>query len=59
MLALSPMLVFMAVYLVGSILAGDFYKVPLTVYTVAVAAVIMLGAYGEHYGAPDLLYANF
>ena len=31
MLALSPMLVFMAVYLVGSILAGDFYKVPLTV----------------------------
>ena len=31
MLSLSPMLVFMAVYLVGSILAGDFYKVPLTV----------------------------
>ncbi len=31
MLALSPMLVFMAVYLVGSLLAGDFYKVPLTV----------------------------
>ena len=31
MKALSPMLVFMAVYLVGSLLAGDFYKVPLTV----------------------------
>ena len=31
MKALSPMLVFMVVYLVGSILAGDFYKVPLTV----------------------------
>ncbi len=31
MLALSPMLVFMVVYLIGSILAGDFYKVPLTV----------------------------
>lgn len=31
MLALSPMLVFMVVYLVGSLLAGDFYKVPLTV----------------------------
>lgn len=31
MLALSPMLVFMAVYLIGSLLAGDFYKVPLTV----------------------------
>lgn len=31
MLALSPMLVFMAVYLVGSLLAGDFYKVSLPV----------------------------
>ena len=31
MKALSPILVFMLVYLVGSILAGDFYKVPLTV----------------------------
>lgn len=31
MLALSPMLVFMGVYLIGSLLAGDFYKVPLTV----------------------------
>ena len=31
MLALSPFLVFMIVYLVGSLLAGDFYKLPLTV----------------------------
>lgn len=31
MLALSPMFVFMVVYLIGSLLAGDFYKVPLTV----------------------------
>lgn len=31
MLALSPMFVFLVVYLVGSLLAGDFYKVPLTV----------------------------
>ena len=38
MLALSPMLVFMAVYLVGSILAGDFYKVPLTVAFLAASA---------------------
>ncbi|MBO5679251.1 MAG: Na+/H+ antiporter NhaC family protein [Bacteroidaceae bacterium] len=30
MLALSPILVFMVVYLAGSLLAGDFYKVPLT-----------------------------
>ena len=31
MLALSPFIVFMVVYLVGSLLAGDFYKLPLTV----------------------------
>lgn len=31
MLALSPFLIFMVVYLVGSLLAGDFYKLPLTV----------------------------
>ncbi|MBR4313231.1 MAG: Na+/H+ antiporter NhaC family protein [Bacteroidaceae bacterium] len=38
MLALSPMFVFMVVYLVGSILAGDFYKVPLTVAFLAASA---------------------
>ncbi len=38
MKALSPILVFMAVYLVGSILAGDFYKVPLTVAFLAASA---------------------
>ena len=32
------MLVFMAVYLVGSILAGDFYKVPLTIAFLAASA---------------------
>ena len=32
------MLVFMVVYLVGSILAGDFYKVPLTVAFLAASA---------------------
>lgn len=31
MLALSPFIVFMIVYLVGSLIAGDFYKLPLTV----------------------------
>ena len=31
MLALSPFIVFMIVYLAGSLLAGDFYKLPLTV----------------------------
>lgn len=38
MFALSPMLVFMVVYLVGSLLAGDFYKVPLTVAFLAASA---------------------
>ena len=38
MKALSPMLVFMVVYLVGSILAGDFYKVPLPVAFLAASA---------------------
>ena len=38
MKALSPMLVFMVVYLVGSILAGDFYRVPLTVAFLASSA---------------------
>ena len=38
MKSLSPMLVFMVVYLVGSILAGDFYKVPLTVAFLAASA---------------------
>ena len=31
MLALSPFFVFMVVYLVGSLIAGDFYELPLTV----------------------------
>ena len=31
MLALSPFLIFMIVYLVGSLIAGDFYELPLTV----------------------------
>ena len=31
MLALSPFIVFMVVYLIGSLIAGDFYELPLTV----------------------------
>jgi len=31
MLALSPFIIFMVVYLVGSLIAGDFYELPLTV----------------------------
>ena len=38
MLALSPMLVFMAVYLIGSLLAGDCYKVSLPVAFLAASA---------------------
>ena len=43
MLALSPFLVFMVVYLVGSIIAGDFYELPLTVaFLVASAYAIAI-----------------
>ena len=38
MLALSPIIVFMIVYLAGSLLAGDFYKVPLTAAFLTAAA---------------------
>lgn len=31
MLALSPFIIFMVVYLIGSLIAGDFYELPLTV----------------------------
>ena len=49
MLALSPFLIFMVVYLVGSIIAGDFYELPLTVaflvasaYSIAITPKIKL-----------------
>ncbi len=38
MFALSPILVFMVVYLAASLFAGDFYKVPLTVAFLAASA---------------------
>ena len=64
--ALSPMLVFMAIYLVGSLLAGDFYKVPLTVafmaasvYAVAISGGVPLKKRIEYYskgaGGPNLM----
>lgn len=41
-LALSPLLVFMAVYVAGSILAGDFYKVPVAAAFIIATAYAML-----------------
>ena len=43
-IALLPLLVFLAIYLVGSIVAGDFYKIPITVagMIASVVAVMML-----------------
>ena len=41
-LALSPLLVFMAVYVAGSILAGDFYKVPVAAAFIIASAYAML-----------------
>lgn len=45
LLALSPLLVFVVLYLVTSIIAGDFYKVPITVAFLisSIFAVIMCG----------------
>lgn len=40
LLAVSPLLVFLLVYLVSSLVAGDFYKVPVS------AAFLVAGAYG-------------
>ena len=43
MFALSPFLIFMVIYLVGSIIAGDFYELPLTVaFLVASAYAIAI-----------------
>ena len=39
-LALSPLFVFLAVYLAGSLVARDFYKVP-----VAAAFIVLTGSY--------------
>ena len=41
-LALSPLLVFMAVYVAGSILAGDFYKVPVAAAFIIATAYAMI-----------------
>ena len=45
LLALSPLMVFITLYLVTSIAAGDFYKVPITVAFMAASiyAVIIGG----------------
>ena len=45
LLALSPLVVFILMYLVTSIIAGDFYKVPITVAFMAASmyAVMVCG----------------
>ena len=45
LLALSPLVVFIVMYLVTSIIAGDFYKVPITVAFMAASmyAVVAMG----------------
>lgn len=64
--ALSPLIVFVAIYLVGSLLAGDFYKIPLTVafmaasvYAVAISGGVSLKKRIEYYskgaGGPNLM----
>ena len=43
-IALLPLVVFLGIYLIGSIVAGDFYKIPITVagMIASVVAVMML-----------------
>lgn len=45
-LAVSPLLVFLVVYLVSSLLAGDFYKVPVTAAFVVASAYAILTTRG-------------
>ena len=56
LMALSPLLVFVVLYLLTSILAGDFYKVPLTVafmlssaYAIAISGGFPLAKRIQHY----------
>ena len=46
LLALSPLLVFVALYVVTSIVAGDFYKVPITVAFLAASAYAVVARGG-------------
>ena len=41
--ALLPLVVFLGIYLIGSIIAGDFYKIPITVagMTASIVAIAM------------------
>ena len=41
--ALLPLVVFLGIYLIGSIIAGDFYKIPITVagMTASIVAITM------------------
>ena len=47
LLALSPLLVFIVLYLVTSIIARDFYKVPITV-AFMLASIYAIGITGSH-----------
>ena len=40
LLALSPLIVFLGIYLISSIVAGDFYKIPIA------SAFLIASAYG-------------
>ena len=42
LLALSPLVVFLSLYLVSSLVAGDFYKVPISVAFVIASAYAVL-----------------
>ena len=49
LIALSPLFVFIAFYLITSIIAGDFYKIPITVAFMvsSIYAIIICGGNSE------------
>ena len=53
-IALSPLAVFIVLYLVTSIIAGDFYKVPITVAFLlsSIYAVVVCGGIPTSGGMP-------
>ena len=53
LLALSPLFIFLGVYLVTSLIADDFYKVPITVAFVisSIAAIAMTRHLGKTYAS--------
>ena len=51
-LALSPLALFLCIYLISSVVAADFYKVPIAAAFLLASAYALLDS-GEQYGKKD------